>query len=140
MIDKTLVFDRLDRLGRYINELEKLRDLGREAFLSESRNIAAAESFLRRALESVFDVGRHVLARTGGAELATEYKAIALGLGERQIVPKELADRLVLLAGYRNRLVHLYHLVSNEELWRTVESDLGDLRRFINAMLIYVNS
>ena len=140
MIDKTLVFDRLDRLGRYINELEKLRDLGRETFLSESRNIAAAESFLRRALESVFDVGRHVLARTGGAELATEYKAIARGLDERQIVPKELADRLVLLAGYRNRLVHLYHLVSNEELWTTIESDLEDLRRFINAILVYANS
>lgn len=43
--------------------LADLRDLGlddREEFLADKHKQAAAESYLRRALEALFDVGRHI--------------------------------------------------------------------------------
>lgn len=33
-----------------------------ETFAADARNVAAAESYLRRALEALLDPGRHVLA------------------------------------------------------------------------------
>jgi uncharacterized protein YutE (UPF0331/DUF86 family) len=47
-----------------------------EQFMSDPRTPAAAESYLRRTLEALLDLGRHVLAK--GFSLApAEYKEVA---------------------------------------------------------------
>jgi len=64
-MDKLLIKERLTLIDSYCNELENIKDLSYEEF-ANSRNSAAAESYLRRSLEAVFDIGRHILAKTGG--------------------------------------------------------------------------
>lgn len=108
MVDKMLVQQRLGLIVSYLEELSKLAEVPREVFLRDKVKTAAAKSFLRRSLEAIFDVGRHVLAKSGGVDMATEYKSIARGLGDKGIVSKEMSDTLIKMAGYRNRLVHLY--------------------------------
>jgi uncharacterized protein YutE (UPF0331/DUF86 family) len=51
----------------------------KETFLKSKNNVAAAESYLRRALEALFDLGRHILTRKYALPV-TEYKKIAGGL------------------------------------------------------------
>ncbi|MFW6140911.1 MAG: DUF86 domain-containing protein [Acidobacteriota bacterium] len=92
--------------------IENLHDLpieNREKFLSSKHTVAAAESYLRHALEALFDIGRHILARSFEAPV-TEYKEIAQNLLEREILNKEKADILRQMAGYRNRMVHFIYL------------------------------
>lgn len=134
MINEELVRERLLFVRECLRELRGFQGLSLAEFLSDSRNFAAAESFLRRALEAVFDVGRHILARTGAPGLAQEYKSIARGLGDREVVTTETADALVLMAGYRNRLVHFYHQVSPEELLAIIRTDLDDFERFVREV------
>ncbi len=138
MIDQILLKQRLSMITEYCTELKLLQSLAKEDFL-EKRNSAAAESFLRRSLEAVFDIGRHILAKTGYLELAKEYKGIALGLGERQIVSRQLSAILVEMAGYRNRLVHLYHMVSNVELYSIVHNNIVDLEEFCRQISLYID-
>lgn len=38
----------------------------REAFFADNRNIWTADSCLRRGLEALFDLGRHILAKGFG--------------------------------------------------------------------------
>ncbi len=47
-----------------------------EAFCADPRDLAAAEPYLRRALEALLDLGRHILANGFGRGV-TEYKEIA---------------------------------------------------------------
>ncbi|MDO9536606.1 MAG: DUF86 domain-containing protein [Bacillota bacterium] len=138
MIDKLLVKQRLAFMESYYQELIQLKELPREIFL-HSRNSAAAESFLRRSLEAIFDIGRHILAKSGGIEMATEYKSIAKGLMEKNIVDKPLSEKLLKMAGYRNRMVHLYHQISNEELYEIVQDNLGDLKDYIQQVSNFIN-
>jgi len=56
-------------------------------------------------LEAIFDIGRHVIAKSAGKPVV-EYKEIASLPGKRGIITMEHAERLRLMAGYRNRLVH----------------------------------
>jgi len=137
VVDRILLKQRLSMIAEYCLELKLLRNLPKEVFL-EKRNSAAAESFLRRSLEAVFDIGRHILAKTGYMELTKEYKGIALGLGERQIVSGQLSAKLVEMAGYRNRLVHLYHMVANEELYHIVQNNIADLEDFCRQISCYI--
>ena len=88
----------------------------KDEFLQNPHNVAAAESYLRRALEALFDIGRHILARKF-AYPAAEYKEIASGLFEKRILSRKDADLLRQMAGYRNRMVHFYHEISAEELF-----------------------
>jgi len=121
-------------IAGYLKELERLSGLPREEFLRDKDKTAAAESYLRRALEAIFDLGRHILAKTGGIDLAGEYKAVARGLAQRKVVDEELGRKLVEMAGYRNRLVHLYHEVTDAELYEILSADLGDIRAFIREV------
>ena len=108
-----------------------------EAFLNDKRNVAAAESFLRRALEALHDLGRHILAK-GFGESATEYKAIAVGLTAHGVLSSDRASLLKKMAGYRNRMVHFYAEVTPAELYEICSLHLGDIEQILDAMLSWL--
>ncbi len=138
MINKTLIGQRLSLILEYYNQLAKFAEKTREEFLADKILVAATESYLRRILESIFDIGRHILAKNTRVDLAQEYKGIAKGLGELKVVNQDLSKKLVQMAGYRNRLVHLYNLVTDEELYYIIKNDLGDIREFIKCINNYI--
>ncbi|MDK2854962.1 MAG: hypothetical protein PWQ86_175 [Bacillota bacterium] len=133
-LNRVLLEQRLVMLQGYLEELEKLAQIDRQEFVSNKIIVAAAESYLRRSLEVVFDIGRHILAKSGLVDLASEYKTIARGLVSKGVVAPELGEKLTQMAGYRNRLVHLYHQVTDEELYEIISHDLPDFRAFLHAI------
>lgn len=138
MINRLIIKQRLSMIEDFCRELELIRDLPKEEFFLK-RNTAAAESFLRRSLEAVFDTGRHILAKSGHLDLAGEYKSIALGLSKQKVVTGSLSQALLEMAGYRNRLVHLYQMVTEEELYTITHNNLPDLYEFIKQVSKYIN-
>jgi uncharacterized protein YutE (UPF0331/DUF86 family) len=124
--------DRLAIVDRHLAEIRDLPLRDRAAFFADGRNTAAAESFLRRSLEALFDVGRHILARAFG-EGVGEYKEIAKKLGQRAVLKEHEAALLTVLAGYRNRLAHFYHEISRDELLEICSQKLGDLETVRDA-------
>lgn len=140
MVDRATVMSRLSRIARSIERLKRLAEAPREDFLAPDSDLPAiAESHLRKSLEAVFDVGRHLLAKSGHAEFAQEYNSIASNLARLGIVPAHMESTLVKMAGYRNRLVHFYHEISDEELHSIVCHNLNDLREFVEAIKEYVD-
>ena len=125
-ISKRVVVDRLAWVEQMVAEIRALPLDEQQAFFADSRNIWTAESCLRRGLEALFDLGRHILAK-GFSIGASEYKEIAGKLEERGVLLPGDAELLKLLAGYRNRLVHFYHEVGPEELYNICATRLGDL-------------
>jgi len=86
MVISKLNIDKIEKnlslIQGFLSELRALSMMGEEDFLLDKRNPASAESFLRRSLESVFDIGRHILTKSYGFK-EIEYKKIALELGEK---------------------------------------------------------
>ena len=120
-----------------LEALEALEDLplrDRAEFLRNRHNVAAAESYLRRSLEALFDIGRHILARKYGLPVV-EYKEIAKRLFEKSVLSADEAEWMRKMAGYRNRMVHFYHEVSAEELHEICLNRLGEIRTLLRRML-----
>ncbi len=132
LISKLVVVDRLDWISRMIEAIKALPLDDPESFFADGRNLMTAESGLRRALEAIFDLGRHILAK-GFGEGVSEYREIAVKLKEFKVLTEMDADLLVSLAGYRNRLVHFYHEVKAEELYDICKTGLVDLERITRA-------
>jgi uncharacterized protein YutE (UPF0331/DUF86 family) len=106
----------------------------KEKFLRNRHYIAAAESYLRRSLEALFDVGRHILAKSF-AFPATEYKEIAKGLLDKKILNEDEAELMRKMAGYRNRMVHFYHEITPEELHEVCLNHLDEITLLLDRML-----
>jgi uncharacterized protein YutE (UPF0331/DUF86 family) len=101
-------------------------------FLADSKNYPVAESCLRRCLEALLDIGRHILAKGYGAAVS-EYKDIPKLLQKHAALAEDESHTLHILAGYRNRMVHFYYEVSEEELYRICAQELGDIERITDA-------
>ena len=63
-----------------------------------------------------------------------EYRGIARGLAQKGIVDNVLGEKLLQMAGYRNRLVHLYNEVTDEEVYGILMKNLPDLRDFVRQI------
>ena len=113
-----------------MTDLSEVADLIEQAFFADRHNGAAAESYLRRALEALLDLGRHILAK-GFGKGVSEDKEIARELHRHGVLSHEAAGRLEDMAGYRNRMVHFYHEIAAEELYRICSHRLGDVTHIV---------
>jgi uncharacterized protein YutE (UPF0331/DUF86 family) len=125
-ISATVATDRVAWIRSMLLEIRSLPLESPEAFAANKRNVAAAESYLRRALEALLDLGRHILAKGFGRGVA-EYKAIAGALAEVEVLGGAEAELLIKLAGYRNRMVHFYHAIGDEERRLISRDRTGDI-------------
>ena len=75
-LNSRILADRVAWINRMLEEIGKLPLDDYERFILDSRNIWTAESCLRRSLEALLDLGRHILAKGFGKGI-TEYKEIA---------------------------------------------------------------
>lgn len=138
-IDEKVIAQRARWIREAIAAVRELPLADRQAFFGNKHNIAAAESYLRRSLEALFDVGRHILAKGFGYP-AAEYKEIARGLFEKAVLGEEEAELLRKMAGYRNRMVHFYHDISPEELLDICLNHTDEIDRLLERMLQWLRS
>lgn len=132
-IEKDVVIKRIDGIHQELIELRALGELSKNDFC-EGVGFKLAQYHLHRALEGVFNIGAHILSRIPGAQ-AAQYKEIALKLGEYGIVDKNFSvEKMVLMAGYRNRLVHFYADISPNELYAIIKNNLADFDVFLSSV------
>ena len=136
-ISKKVTGDRIAWVDKMVAEIRSLPFTTYDEFMKDKRNVWATESCLRRALEALFDIGRHILAKAFGKGVS-EYKEIASELGQFGFLHNEDVELLRTLGGYRNRLVHFYHEVSAQEMFDICKDELDDLLRIKEAYLHWV--
>ncbi len=129
------IIPRMDGITKDLKKLHDLAALSPKDFSNvQYDHYDVAKLRLREALEGVFNIGAHILSRVEGGR-ATEYREIARKLGEYGIVEKSFADKeLSQMAGYRNRLTHLYAEITPNELFDIITKNLGDFETFLSAI------
>jgi uncharacterized protein YutE (UPF0331/DUF86 family) len=128
-----IVLDRLDWIRRMLLSIRNLPLATLEDFTADPNTPAAAESYLRRGLEALLDLGRHILAK-GFGRAPAEYETIAQELQDLGVLMPDEARLLWRMAGYRNRMVHFYDEVSVEELYEICTTGLDDIERVTVAL------
>ena len=106
-----VITERTEWIDNMVAGVKRLQLGSYEEFIENPVTVAAAESYLRRALEALLNMGRHILAKGFGRAVA-EYKLISTELEKTGVLTSDTAKMLRILAGYRNRMVHFYHEIS----------------------------
>src|SRR4030043_1890510 len=133
-IDSKVVAQRVFWISQMVDSLKDLQLEEKVSFLADRHKVAAAASYLRRSLEALFDIGRHILAKKF-AFPATEYKEIAKGLSEKKVIIGIEAESMRKMAGYRNRMVHFYHEITPDELHEICLDHLDEIKLLLDRML-----
>ncbi|NQT55040.1 MAG: DUF86 domain-containing protein [Desulfobacteraceae bacterium] len=138
-IRSTVVTERVSWIREMIRSTQMLPLSSYNEFICDPRNIAAAESYLRRGIEVLLDLGRHILAK-GFAVAATEYKEIGSRLTEEKVLTAEQGALLRQIAGYRNRMVHFYHEITHKELYQLCTQNLEDIDTILEALVEWLHN
>lgn len=138
-ISKRVVADRLAWIEKMVGEIRALPLENYVSFAADRRNVWAAESCLRRALEALMDLGRHIGAKAFGKGI-TEYKEIADLLMHKGILNHDAHDTFRNLAGYRNRMVHFYLEISDRELFDICSIELSDVLKMTEIIKEWIRN
>jgi len=98
-----------------------------EEFASDPERYGSAERFLQLAIESLADIGSHVVA---DLELGTveSYRDIPSILAEHEYITPELRERWIKMLGFRNILVHDYLDIDRQIVYQVLQEELSDIR------------
>ncbi len=129
--DKEKIIERMSDIKNAILELDKFRKMDLEEFLKNSDNYNLSAYHLRIATEAVLIIGTHILSRIPQNGKKKDYTQVILALADYNILPKDFSQKIKGMAGYRNRLVHLYWKIEPKELLSVIKEDLDDFGKFI---------
>ncbi len=129
------------RLGSIAEAESRLAQLGAVAeaeFLADFRNTESAKYLLVTAIEAAIDLCNHLVSKQGGRP-PQDYADCFQVLAELGVISDDFAQRLSQMARFRNLLVHLYWQVDNQRVYQIIQTNLGDLKSFRQAILAYLH-
>ncbi len=138
LLDKEKITSRLEDIKNAISKLEKYQNMSFEEFSKDEDYFSLASYWLRIAMEAVLTIGIHILSRLPSNGKKKSYTQVILSLGDYEVIPMEFAKKIKGIAGYRNRLVHLYWQVKPEDLYKAIDKYLKDLSKFNNYIKIFL--
>ena len=138
-ISRVVVADKVAAVGRMVDGIRSLPLENLATFTTDPRMVAAGDSYLRRGLEALLDLGRHILAK-GFGRAPVEYAEIARQLGEVGVIDGARAARMITMARYRNRMVHFYAEISDQELYGILSREITDIEDLIAAITSWLNA
>ena len=138
-LDAAVIADRASWIRTMLAGIRSLPLDDFTTFTSDHHKVAAAESYLRRAIEALVDLGRHILAKRFGVAVS-EYKAVPRALADAGVLESPQVAQFAEICGYRNRLVHFYHFVTEQELYEICTVRAGDLEDLLALLLAWIEA
>lgn len=129
VLDLKVIKMRLDLLDDNVSYLNSIAKMKLEEFAADRDKTRSARYALQVSIEACLDIGNHIIAGRALGRPA-DYKDVFAILGKNNIVSPDFAQKILPMAKFRNRLVHIYWEVDNEDIFKIMQNDLGDLVEF----------
>jgi uncharacterized protein YutE (UPF0331/DUF86 family) len=124
------------RLSEIKEALEFLKSSQKEIAENRDRYLLG-RYFLQIMLEAVFTIGNQVIAN-GGFRKPGSYKDILTVLKDNNIIGEDLLIKISPFAELRNRLVHTYWKISQDELLEICKN-LSPFEDYVKIIVDYIS-
>lgn len=120
-------------LQRYLllTRLRELAEMSKHDFLLDPHRIASAKYFLIVSIEAAIDMCNHVISKNR-LRTPDDYADTFRVMGEEGAFSKDFVEKLVEMARFRNRIVHIYWAVDEEIIYEIIQDDIDDIEEFID--------
>ena len=130
-VDKERILYLLDGIEKALNILKEFQKEEKEKIVGDLKTLGSVKYYFIVAMEGCIDICNHILSRERWGVPESYADGFVL-LGDKKIIPADLAQNLTNMAKFRNLLVHLYWKVDDERLFQILQSRLQDLDLFID--------
>ena len=134
--------EHLKRLNKYYLRLLDAMKLKKEIFIKDDLYQASSERYLQIAIESCLNIGNRLISIyqfKKPVDTPETYADIFIAMKGLGVIDDNFCHRLVKMAKFRNRLVHLYWEIDKETLYNFIQDDLEDFKLFEQKVVTYLN-
>ena len=134
MVSKEKIFQKFSLLDEYLNILKDIASKPVNTFIKDKILLGSAKYYLQVSIECCLDVANHIIASERfrvPRDYADSFKVIE----EEGLVSGKLGKRLQQMAKFRNRLVHLYGDIDDENVHTYINKDVKDLVEFKSIVI-----
>jgi uncharacterized protein YutE (UPF0331/DUF86 family) len=136
--DSDIMLRLVSELRKSVRRLQFLAGLKKEEIVADPDKIASAKYHFIVAIESCIDMCNHIISRNS-FRVPDDYADTFRVMAEEGVLKNEILDDLVAMAKFRNRLVHLYWEVNNDQLHSILTSRLSDFKMVLTSISNYLN-
>ncbi len=133
-VDEKRITEKIQFIRENVKKLEELSKIDKEKFLEDYRNYDTAKYNLQSTIEAMLDIANHIISRKELGNPETNAESFRL-LAENNLIDKELLSTFIKMAKFRNRVVHLYDEINDEQIYKIINNNLDDFKAFINIIL-----
>ena len=136
--DRDIMLRLVSELRKSVRRLKILSGMEKEEFIGDPDKMASAKYHFIVAIESCIDMCNHIISQNS-FRVPEDYADTFRVMSEEGALEEEKLNDLVAMAKFRNRLVHLYWEVNNDQLHEILLSRLGDFDLVLTSISIYLN-
>jgi len=129
-----------DKIAGLISEmrkaLDRLKHLGsmkKIEFLSDPDKISSSKYNFIIAIESAIDICSHIISQNG-FRIPEDYGDAFQVLFEQGAFNNEFTKNLKAMTKFRNRLVHIYWEVDDDQIYTFLQNNLTDFKIFLDKI------
>lgn len=130
LVNIEIIQKKISKLKDYIALLEKIQKYSKDTFIKDPVIHGAAERYLQLAIESIFDIGNHIISDKN-LRKPTTYFDILVILKEEKILAEKTFEEAKGMAGFRNALVHDYLELDLEIVYDVLMNNTNVLKKII---------
>jgi uncharacterized protein YutE (UPF0331/DUF86 family) len=132
--EPALITRHLFELQNALTLLNDLKERDLQDFKKDHHLVGSAKYHLIVATEAVIDICNHLISKNK-LRLPESYSDTFRVMVEEKILPVELAEeKLVAMARFRNRLVHIYWEIDLDMIYQILGENLIDLEHFMSEI------
>lgn len=128
---------KLEQLGEYVGFLRKYQPHDLEELKNDYMLRAALERNMEVSLSCMIDICERIIS-SERLKRPDTYREVILTLGQHEILPKTLAEKLAPAAGFRNLLIHMYVEVDLEKFYTHLQEEPDNLELFAKYIAQYL--
>ena len=137
-MDKERILSKIDELNQYIKELEKIRPKTFEEYKNNILIKRACERLLQVSIECIIDIAS-ILVKELKIGLPSEEEDLFDKLEENGIITRKMKDKLRLMRGFRNILVHRYGKIDDKLVFENL-SKIQDFKDFSKQIIEFLKN
>jgi uncharacterized protein YutE (UPF0331/DUF86 family) len=136
MVYKDTIYKYLENLEESLRRIAEM-DLTLEVILEDEDVQDLLDRRMQKAIEATIDIAAHLVAiqKLGQTENSAELFFL---LAKKEIIDKDLSERLTKAVGFRNIIVHEYTAIDYKLAYSNLDEKLKDLREFALAIKHYL--
>jgi uncharacterized protein YutE (UPF0331/DUF86 family) len=117
--------------------LREIENMPESEFNKDIHRQGSAKYNFIASIEAAIDIAHHLISKRG-FRAPNDYADTFKVLADSGVLERDFASELEKMALFRNRLVHIYWDVDVVEIWKILQTRLGDFEKYISQVGKYL--